>query len=882
MQYKVISSSSYFEMSINKCKLSVMSKRVKRLYAQFAPEHYDVHIKIAEDKESFSGSVAITGSKKGRPSKRITLHQKGLKISQPRVSRIDKKGSSSNVSVSRVVTHKAYDELRIHSDDILYPGTYKISLDFTGVITKNMDGVYPCFYKYGDIEKRLIATQFESHHAREAFPCIDEPEAKATFQLTLDHDSNETALSNTLPQNEKDKNGVTTTTFGVTPIMSTYLLAFVVGELEKKETTSSRGVVIRTFATKDQVEHTQFALEEAAQYMDFYEKYYDIAFPLEKCDFVALPDFASGAMENWGLITFREQVMLVDKEHTSLNTKQYVAIVVAHELTHQWFGNLVTMEWWTDLWLNEGFASWMEYLAVNDRHPEWHLWTQFSVDEQQLALKMDSLENTHPIEVEVKHPDEIRTIFDVISYQKGASIIHMLHDYLGADNFRDGLRKYLKKHAYENTHTVDLWQSLEDATNKPVKDFMHSWTSQSGFPILTVSKAQDHLRIEQSKFVTNPLSSARNDDTTWPVPLLSEGIEKATVTKKISNVPLTDPKTTPIKINNGQTGFYRVDYSHDLQNAQIEALKKGDLSEIDRMGLLSDGFETTKAGYQSVTEYLDLLETYRSEDSLPVWEIIAGSVTTIRGVLSRDDTDDTLRDLMKPFVKDLVAPQLRRLTLTSASDEPHLDTLLRSIIVGLAAAADDEKVVGRLLQMYRSKIDKKMTVDPNIRGIIYSVAARKGGQKEYKELLALYKKSTSSDEKLSIAAAMTSFKQSELHEKVLNLVREEHIKFQDVPYWIAYSFMNRHSRKTTWEWFKKNWPWLKQNMGTDLSFSRFPIYAARTFSDKELCEEYTEFFTSHMEPMIERTYAQGLEMVQTNSQWRLRDSEAAISWFKAR
>ena len=440
-----------------------MSKNVTRLFEQFAPEHYTIHIALSEDKKSFTGSATVKGRKTGRPSERITLHAKDLKITDAKVALNDKKNGVKEIELSRTNIQKSYDEVRLHASETLFPGSYEISMNFSGDITKNMEGIYPSNFEEDGVKKQLIATQFESHHAREAFPCIDEPEAKATFDFSLTHAKDEVALGNTpeIESRREESGNRRTTTFETTPVMSTYLVAFVTGEMAVKEAKSKSGVTIRTYATSHQIEHTEFALGVAVKAMDFYEDYYDIPFPLAKCDFVALPDFASGAMENWGLITFREQALLVD-DHTSLGSKQWVALVVAHELTHQWFGNLVTMRWWTDLWLNEGFASWMEYLAVDSQFPEWELWTQFAVDEQQLALKLDSLEHTHPIEVSIKHPDEIRTIFDAISYQKGASVIHMLHDYLGAEPFRDGLRHYLKAHAYNNTDTVDLWAALEE------------------------------------------------------------------------------------------------------------------------------------------------------------------------------------------------------------------------------------------------------------------------------------------------------------------------------------------------------------------------------------------------------------------------------------
>lgn len=853
-----------------------MARSVTRLFSQFSPTHYDLHITIAEDKQSFAGTLTVTGQRRGRPSKRITLHQNSLTIDSATIEKIDKKQTSS-IEVSRIVHQNKRDEVRLHSDTDIFPGEYKLTLQFSGPITKNMNGIYPCFYTEDGEEKQLIATQFESHHAREVFPCIDEPEAKATFDLTLTHDANETALGNTPIVNAQDEGGRRTTRFETTPMMSTYLLAFVVGDVEYKEALSSRGVKIRTYATPQQVQHTDFALDVAVKCMDFYEDYYDIPFPLEKCDFIALPDFASGAMENWGLITFREQTLLMDTENTSLSTKQYVAIVVAHELTHQWFGNLVTMRWWTDLWLNEGFASWMEYLAIDSLFPEWNLWTQFTVDEQQMALKADALENTHPIEVPVKHPDEIRSIFDIISYQKGASVIHMLHDYLGPEGFRDGLRHYLKTHSYKNTDTVDLWQALEDVTKKPVKDFMGAWTSKSGFPLIEAEYENDHLKLTQKRFIANPNSTEKSDTTLWPVPLLTPGIEQPIAAKKVTNIPTAK---APLKINVGQGGFYRVNYSHDIQADQLAALKANKFDDVDRMALLADSFEVTKAGYQSINEFLDLLDAYRDESALAVWEIIASSIGSIRSGLSANDEDDTLRDNMKPYIRSFVASELKRLGWEPKADESHLDSLLRPTILGLAAGADDDSVVARARELFTETINGTGSIHPDLRAIVYATVARHGGQAEMDTMKKLYENSTSSDEKLALTVGLTAFEQPDIHAQIRELITSGFVRLQDIGYWIAYSFMNRHARKETWLWLKDTWPWLKKNLGTDLSFSRMPVYAARTFAHQELLDDYKSFFEQNMEPMIERAYRQGLEMAETSTAWRKRDAENALNWFK--
>lgn len=853
------------------------SKKVRRLFAGFAPKHYKIYLDPDRDNMLLTGSVTVTGRKTGRPSQRLTFHQNGLKIEKATLVKRDKKGQRE-IAVSRINHHKTLDEVRLHTDELLYPGQYEVRMEFAGEITRPMDGIYPCFFKHDGKDKILMATQFESHHARSAFPCIDEPEAKAAFDLTVVSPKGETVIGNTPVKKQSGKDGKWVTAFETTPVMSTYLLAFVFGELSYQEAKTKRGTLIRAYATPDNVRHTQFALDTAVKCLEFYEEYFDIPYPLAKCDLVALPDFASGAMENWGLITFREQALLVDPGNTSLPGKQRVAEVVCHELTHQWFGNLVTMRWWTDLWLNEGFATWMAYLGMDHLFPEWEIWTQFIAEEQNYALKLDALENTHPIVVPINHPDEIRTIFDAISYEKGGSSIHMLSQYLGHEMFRDGLRHYLKKHAYSNTGTADLWEALEYVSGKPVKKFMTAWTNQAGFPLLRAHIGESELHLTQEQFLQNPaarksLAESKNQ-TLWPIALRANTGLPALFKQEEATHKFESP-AEPLLLNRNHSGFYRTIYnaSHIVQ--LHSTVKSGRLGHLDRGGLLADAFEAAKAGYAGTADALKLLEAFRDEDNDSVWDIIAANIAAIRNLMD----DDELREALKPYVRKLVAKQLARLGWDAAKDESHFDTLLRPTVLAMASAADEPAVL-REAQKRFADIEKKHDIAPDIRGIVYVSVARHGDAATFDRLLKMHNDSASSEERLKLAAALTDFKQPELTKRALGLITTDAVRLQDAMYWVAYSFANRFARRAAWDWMVENWAWLDQNLGTDLGFYRLPIYAARAISDPGFLSHYRKFFETVDKPGLDRSIKQGVEMIEWQSAWKARDLETIKAFLK--
>ena len=852
-----------------------MSKKVKRLFEGFQPSQYQISLNPNRNDMRLSGTVTVRGKKVGRPSQRITFHQNGLKITGATIVKHDKKGDS-DVVLSRVSHQNTLEEVRLHTDHLLYAGEYTITMEFTGKITKPMDGVYPCFFTQDGQDKQLIASQFESHFARQAFPCIDEPEAKATFDLTLTSPAGETVLANTPIKTQQTEGDSLITTFETTPVMSTYLLAFVYGELEHLEQTTKNGTLVRTFATRDNISHTQFALETAVRCLEFFEDYFAIPFPLPKCDFVALPDFAAGAMENWGLITFREHALFVDPDNTSLLSKQYVAEVICHELTHQWFGNLVTMRWWTDLWLNEGFANIMAYFAVDKLFPEWDMMTQYIVEEQQLALKLDALENTHPIEVAVNHPDEIRTIFDAISYNKGGSSILMLKKYLGETAFRDGLRYYLKQHAYKNTDTVDLWDALEHVSKKPVKTMMGAWTSQPGYPVINATIDGEDVELTQTPFRMNPAARRTNTDDAalWPV-ALNAGDGAPDMLDK-AELHFTTSNPDHLKLNLGQTSFCRVIYNPEHLQKLAQDVRDNKLAPLDRLGILSDAFEAAKAGYGSTASALALLEAYAHEANDAVWDVMASNFGSIRLVMDSED----LREAMKPYGRKLVAEQLARLGMKPKENDTHFDHLLRPTILGIASISEEKQVVDTMLQWFKD-METSEDIAPDLRGVTYTTAARHGDAATFDKLVRLHNTSPSPEERVTLAAAITAFKQPELVQRALSMITSDDVRLQDVAYWIAYSLGNRHARTATWQWLQENWQWLKDNLGADTSFTRMPVYVARVTSHSDFLPEYKQFFESVMEPSIDRAYKQGMEMIEWQSAWRDRDLKAIQDYFTA-
>jgi aminopeptidase N len=818
---------------------------VPRLINGFIPSSYDLRLAIQRKKRAFNGVVAIKGSTP-KKSDEIVLHCKALDI---------QKVSLDNKDV--VFTLGDNDSLIIKNINIS-AGPHLIVVEFSGTITDAMHGMYPCYFEHDRVKKELIATQFESHHAREVFPCIDEPEAKAKFDLTLITEANVTVLGNMPIKEQHTEDDRLFTTFQTTPIMSSYLLAWVYGEMHKKTGHTKRGIEVNVWATPAQpAKSLTFPLDIAIRSIDFFEEYFGTNYPLTKCDNVALPDFSSGAMENWGLVTYREIAMLADPKTTSISSKQYAATVIAHELSHQWFGNLVTMRWWNDLWLNESFATLIEYVAVDAIEPKWDVWMDFASFECAAALRRDSLDGVQPVQTGVNHPDEINTLFDgAIVYAKGARLMKMMRRYISDDAFRSGLKKYFKQYAYNNTDANDLWRVLSKESNKDVGAFMTRWISQPGFPILHVSRVKNNVILSQER-LTNGLNNC--DDSLWPIPLNSNHPEMPQIfDDKKMTIEVSDEK--PIKFNIGNDAHYITHYDSNLLGQLVNVVKSGKMNPLDRLQLLNEQLILANSGIIQSAKLIPLIDAYKNETSEPVWSVISMAIGELKKFV---ESDEKAEKKLRHLAGKLASNQFTRLGWVAKPDESEEDTKLRSTIIGLMLFSEDQNVLEYAEKMFSAGPIENL--NPELRGIVISsVTRQKNDIKSVKKLLETYGKTASNELKLDINVGITAAKDTQIIDLLLDTIKNTSIiRTQDTARWIAYLIRNKYGRNKTWQWVQNNWDWIEETFGSDKSYDYFPQYVAMALSTEKQLGEFIVFFNpKRSNPALTRVVDMGINEIK--------------------
>ncbi len=834
---------------------------VSRLIDFFVPEHYDLSITLDEKAHTFSGTVAIKGTS---PSAGVLpkLHSKELTIT---ATSIDGHPATFNDGIN--------DELEIAIDD-LSVGEHTLTIVFKGEITDQMHGLYPCYFEDSGVKKELFATQFESHHAREVFPCIDEPGAKATFSLELTTANNQSVLSNMPIVTQQDVDNRLITKFETTPRMSTYLLAFVTGELQRKTAKTKSGVEVNIFATPSQpAASMDFASDIAVRSIDFFDDFFGTPYPLPKSDHVALPDFTVGAMENWGLITYRETTLLADPEIVGISSKHHIATVITHELSHQWFGNLVTMAWWNDLWLNESFAELMMFLSVDALEPSWNIWNDFATDISISALRRDAIDGVQAVQVDVNHPDEIGTLFDgAIVYAKGGRLLQMIQRYIGNDAFQAGLKQYFTDHAYKNTVGNDLWDALGKASGKQVASIMNTWISQSGYPVVTVTRHNDEATLTQEQFFVGPHGPS---EKLWPIPLDSSdnGAPKLMDSKSI-----TFSSTQPIRLNKADSAHFITNYDDLSRKALIQQVADGSLDVIGRIQLLDEATLLARGGVMPSDELIPLIQAYGNESLEAVWGIIALSVAELRKFIENDgEAEKKLRRLSAQ----LASEQYERLGWEAKADESEEDTQLRALILSQTLYGESEDAIAKAKEIYDSVPLEKM--DPELRPLIISSVARYGDAKIVDDLMAAHNASQSAELKQDICLGVTSTRIPEKISMLLDTIKNtDVIRPQDTYRWFVYLVRGRESRELAWQWIRDNWDWVEKTFAGDKSYDDYPRYSAGALTTQKQLDEYKAFFEPMLTvPALKRVITIGISEIEGRVELIERDQDAVIRALKA-
>ena len=829
--------------------------KVPRLLDTFTPNHYNLTLDLtrAEEKE-FSGTVIISGDS---TSESISLHSKGLIIQS---ATIDNQPAG--------VSFGEFDELKL-SQPNLKNGKHTIYINFSGNITDAMHGLYPCYFTHDGVKKQLFATQFESHHAREVFPCVDEPAAKAEYDLTLITCPGITVLGNMPVKSEEENSDSLTTTFEKTPRMSSYLLAFVIGELHKKSAHTKSGVEVNVWATPAQNENTlDFALDIATRSIDFYDEYFGVKYPLPKSDHVALPDFSSGAMENWGLITYRESCLLADPELTPESSRRFIATVIAHELSHQWFGNLITMNWWNDLWLNESFANMMEYVAIDVLHPEWRMREDFATNEVTAALRRDSLDGVQSVQADVNHPDEISTLFDpAIVYAKGGRLLVMVRKLIGEEAFRAGLKSYFEKFAYKNTVGNDLWQELESASGQPIVNLMNAWISQPGLPVVSVSNSHDAAILSQERFF---IGEYQPSDALWPIPLFAnQPLDVKILDQKENTVSIEKP----LQLNRGLSAHFITKYDQSTREYLLKNITE--LPTLDKICILQDATILARAGFENSASLLPLALSLKTETNEKVFGMAAGALTELRKFV---DDNDAARDSLKRISGEFARATFEELDWNEKAGESDDDRERRTTALSLMMYSEDKDVLNEAKTRFDN--NKLEDLPTEIRALIISANVRHFETPEMIEnLFAAYKNTPSNDLQNDIAIGLTSTKNPETAEKILANIKDSNvIRPQDASRWFVYLIRTRESRQIAWNWLKENWAWVEDAFGEDKSYDDFIRYAATTLLTTDELNDFRQFFEPMMDiPALTRTIKLGITEISARVELIKRDKEAVIS-----
>ncbi|KAL8969316.1 MAG: hypothetical protein Q9197_004404 [Variospora fuerteventurae] len=865
------------------------------------PVNYDISLYDLElgGDYSYNGLVKIELQIK-RPTRKIVVNAHQLKIRHVQLS---SESARSQKAADISYNEKSQRATFSFEDEITASGKVSLEVEFTGIMNDNMAGFYRSKYRPAVTPSKsvpmegedhlMFSTQFESCDARTAFPCFDEPNLKASFDFSLEIPEDLVALSN-MPETgtKESKKGFK-------------LLAWAFGDLEYVEEFTRRKyngkpMPVRVYTTKGLKDQARFGLKNAYQVVDYFSEVwhlepidtfgrsqhstqiFGIDYPLPKLDLLAVHEFSHGAMENWGLITYRTTAILFDEQHSDAKYKNRVAYVVAHELAHQWFGNLVTMDWWSELWLNEGFATWVGWLAIDHLYPDFQVWCQFVTEAVQTAQQLDSLRASHSIEVPVKDALEIDQIFDAISYLKGSSVIRMLSNHLGVDTFLRGVSNYLKAHAYGNATTNDLWAALSKTSGKDVNGFMDPWIRKIGFPLLTVAEEPGQIGVRQSRFLLTGDVKVEEDETLWWIPLglktNPKAIGAATEALTSKEETLRDVDETFYKLNSDQTGFYRTNYP-PARLAKMGA-EKHKLSTEDRIGLIADAAALAISGDGTTAGLLTFISNFYDETSHAAWAQVVSSLVNIRSIFAENEA---VADGLKQFTFKLVSPATEKIGWEFGAEEDYLTGQLRALLISTAGGAGHKATVEEAKRRFKLYVSgERAAVHPSLRLPVFRINVAEGGKEAYEAVKNEYMKTTSIDGKEICLQALGRVQTTELINDFLDFQFSDEVKVQDMHSGSVALAANPKARDALWQYIKDRWDMVHGKLsGNAVVLDRYLKNSLQKFASHEKEKDMTGFFKDKDTKGFDRGLVQVSDTVRGNANYKERDEQLVLEWLQA-
>jgi aminopeptidase N/puromycin-sensitive aminopeptidase len=842
----------------------------QRLPQGAVPENYKLTFTPDLEKATFEGDETIS-LRVLKPTSTITLNAVDIAFHDVSIT------SDGKTQKANVTADKAKEMVVLEVPNSLAVGSATVHISYSGILNSEMRGLY---IGKDDQGRKYAASQFEATDARRAFPSFDEPDYKATFDITAVADSGLVAISNSKALSDKPgPGGKHTVRFVTTPKMSSYLAALVVGNFEYIEGEAD-GIPIRVYSTPGKKEMGKFALETAEHVLNYYDKYFSIKYPYGKLDLIGLPDFSAGAMENTGCITFREVILLIDETHGSVGLKKEIASVIAHEMAHQWFGDLVTMKWWDDIWLNEGFATWMSSKPIEAWKPEWNFQLD-DVSDTDRTLNTDSLANTRPIHQAAETPAQIQELFDGIAYGKAASVLRMLESYLGEQTFRAGVNAYIEKHQYANATADDFWGAQAKTSKKPVDQIMPTFVKQAGVPIIDVksqcSGNSTTVMLDQHRYYFDREKFQAPNDELWQVPMClksSTGTQKCELLTKKQETFTLPACSTWVLANAGATGYYRVGYKPNAVQA-LAGDAENKLSSAERIALLSDIWASVRVGREPVGDYLAFAQGLGSDRERAVLEGVLGQLGYIGRYLvtegDRESYRSWLRQFLTPIFKDIGEE-------AKAGESDEQKALRATLFRTLGYDARDPQVLSDAEKVADQALQNPDSVDRELAMTAFGLEALKGDQSFYNKLMAELKTPKSPEEHYMLLFTLPAFTDPQLVQRTLDYAISPDVRSQDALGLIARVIDSPEGQKPAWDFVRQHWPAIEKSGGPFASAE--VIAATDSFCDATMRDEVAAFYAAHKIEAAERTYRQSIERINNCVNLKSQQEPQLASWLQ--